>query len=102
MFMGGKKRTLARGSEIGITFNPYTRERIQDILDNKTYEYVGDLADYIIWVDETARTELIEYFSLLIERGVNPIFIIDSLKKASSDTWIPRRKELLEANFLTE
>ena len=102
MFMGGKKRTLARGSEIGITFNPYTRERIQDILDNKTYEYVGDLADYIIWVDETARTELIEYFSLLIERGVNPIFIIDSLKKASSDTWIPRRKELLEANILTE
>ena len=102
MFMGGKKRTLARGSEIGITFNPYTRERIQDILDNKTYEYVGDLADYIIWVDENTREELIEYFSLLLERGIKPEFIIDSVKKGSLGRWIPRRKELLDSNLLTE
>ncbi|SVD85364.1 uncharacterized protein METZ01_LOCUS438218, partial [marine metagenome] len=27
MFLGGTNRTLARGSEIGITFNPYTKER---------------------------------------------------------------------------
>ncbi len=102
MFMGGKKRTLARGSEIGIAFNPYTRERIQGILDDKTYELVGDLTDYIIWVDENARQELMEYFSLLVERGVKPEFIINSVKKGSPDTWIPRRKELLEANILTE
>ena len=103
MFMGGKKRTLARGSEIGITFSPFTRERIQGILDDKTYdEYIGDLTDYIIWVDENARQELMEYFSLLVERGVKPEFIIDSVKKGTPDTWIPRRKELLEAKFLTE
>ena len=102
MFLGGNKRTLARGSEIGITFSPYTRERVQGILDDKAYEGMGDLVDYIIWVDEMARIELIEYFSLLVERGVKPQFIIDSINKGSVDTWIPRRKELLEANYLTE
>ena len=63
---------------------------------------IGSMEDYIIWIDETARTEIVEYFSLLVERGVKPEFIIKSLEKGTIERWIPRRKELLEANFLTE
>ena len=102
MFIAGEKRTMARGSEVSIRFHPYTKEQIEKIIDEKTYEYFGSIADYIIWVDESARTELVEYFSLLVERGVKPEFIIKSLEKGTIERWIPRRKELLEANFLTE
>ena len=102
MFIGGEKRTMARGSEIAIRFYPYTAEQLEDIIAKKTYEFFGSLADYIVWIDESSRTEIVEYFSLLVERGVKPVFIIESLKKGSIDKWIPRRKELLEANLLTE
>ena len=102
MFVAGEKRTMARGSEVSIRFYPYTKEQIDRVLDEKTYEYIGSLAEYIIWIDETARAELVEYFSLLVERGIKPEFIIKSIEKGTIERWIPRRKELLEANFLTE
>ena len=60
------------------------------------------MAEYVVWVDEIARVEIIEYFTLLLEQGVKPAFIIESIKKASKENWIPRRKQLLEANILTE
>mgnify|MGYP006112124963 CR=1 FL=1 len=102
MFMGGKNRTMAKGSEIQISTNSYSFETVQDILNNKDYEVLGSLADYILWVDEIARLEIIEYFTLLLEQGVKPAFIIESIEKASVEDWVPRRKQLLEANFLTE
>ena len=102
MFIAGENRTMARGSEISIRFYPYTKGHIEKIIAEETYELAGSLADYIIWVDESAKTEIVEYFSILVERGVKPEFIIKSLKKGTIEKWIPRRKELLEANFLTE
>ena len=38
----------------------------------------------------------------LIERGVEPLFIIKTLRATTEGMWYPRRKELLDANFITE
>ena len=100
--MGGQNRTMAKGSEISISMNGYRLEFIEGILENNDYEVIGSLAEYIVWVDEIAREEIIEYFTLLLEQGVKPSFIIESIEKASKEDWIPRRKQLLEANILTE
>ena len=102
MFMGGQNRTMAKGSEISISMNGYRLEFIEGIIENNDYEVIGSLAEYIVWVDEIARVEIIEYFTLLLEQGVKPAFIIESIEKASKADWIPRRKQLLEANILTE
>ena len=102
MFMGGQNRTMAKGSEISISMNGYRLEFIEGIIENNDYELIGSLAEYIVWVDEIARVEIIEYFTLLLEQGVKPAFIIESIEKASKEDWIPRRKQLLEANILTE
>ena len=102
MFMGGQNRTMAKGSEISISMNSYSLEFVEEIIENKDYELIGSLAEYVVWVDEIARIEIIEYFTLLLEQGVQPAFIIESIEKASKEDWIPRRKQLLEANILTE
>ena len=102
MFMGGQNRTMAKGSELAINMTGYRLEFIEGIIENKDYEIIGSLSEYIVWVDETAREEIIEYFTLLLEQGVEPSFIIESIEKASKENWIPRRKQLLEANILTE
>ena len=102
MFMGGQKRTMAKGSELAINMTGYRLEFIEGIIENKDYEVLGSLSEYIVWVDEVAREEIIEYFTLLLEQGVEPSFIIESIEKASKENWIPRRKQLLEANILTE
>ena len=102
MFMGGQNRTMAKGSELAINMTGYRLEFIEGIIENKDYEVLGSLSEYIVWVDETAREEIIEYFTLLLEQGVQAAFIIESIEKASKEDWIPRRKQLLEANILTE
>ena len=102
MFMGGQNRTMAKGSDIQISINGYRLEFVEEIIENKDYELIGTMAEYVVWVDEIAREEIIEYFTLLLEQGVQPAFIIESIKKASKEAWIPRRKELLKANVLTE
>ena len=102
MFMGGQNRTMAKGSELAINMTGYRLEFIEGIIENKDYEVLGSLSEYIVWVDEVAREEIIEYFTLLLEQGVKPSFIIESIEKASKENWIPRRKQLLEANILTE
>jgi len=102
MFMGGQNRTMSKGSEISISINGYRLEFIEEIIENNDYEVIGSLAEYIVWVDEIARVEIIEYFTLLLEQGVKPAFIIESIEKASKSDWVPRRKQLLEANILTE
>ena len=102
MFMGGQNRTMAKGSKLAINMTGYRLEFIEGIIENKDYEIIGSLSEYIVWVDETAREEIIEYFTLLLEQGVEPSFIIESIEKASKENWIPRRKQLLEANILTE
>ena len=103
MFVMGEKRTMERGSEIGIEFYSYGQEQMRLILEDKSYEYYYDtLEEYIVWIDESARNDIVDYFSLLVERNIQPDFIIKSLKKGSIERWIPRRKELLEGNILTE
>ena len=102
IFMAGENRTMERGAEISIEFHSYTFDFLKEIIEDKTYEVIGSLEEYIIWIDNTSREEIVEYFSILIERGADPKFVIESVRKGSIDTYVPRRKILLKANILTE
>ncbi|MBL6785619.1 MAG: hypothetical protein ISQ32_04880 [Rickettsiales bacterium] len=103
IFIAGEKRTLERGSKLGF-HRAYmevdlVREDYVLFKDEMGWEDEFDLAVYMydIGMDD-AFTEL----KLLLERGVDADFAIRTLSTESDGMWYPRRKELIEANVITE
>ena len=103
IFIAGEKRTLERGSKLGF-HRAYlevdaVREDYALFKDEMGWEDEFDMAVYMydIGMDD-AFTEL----KLLLERGVDPDFAIKTISAESDEMWYPRRKELIEANVITE
>ena len=99
-FISGKKRTMEKGSNITFEIVSYEKEFLQDIIDNKDYEYFGGLAEYIIFIDNNTREDIINMLSLFIERKIDPQFVIDLIRNANQKSWTPRRTLLENANVL--
>ena len=58
--------------------------------------------DFTSWVYDDTQDTLFKKFQYFIERDVDPLFIIETLRAKSDGMWYPRRKELLNANFITQ
>ena len=102
-FLGGKKRTLEKGAKLYFKYLGYTAEALRE--HSKTEWFKSDYDDFAEYAESIyieGRTEIVEYFSLMTEQGVKPNFAIETLVNALEDWWTPRRKQLIEANFLTE
>ncbi len=104
LFLGGRKRTLERGSKLGFHrgwWDPADmKEYYESEKDAEGWETVYDFAS---WVYEHAQEAIYLEFQFLLERGVDPFFAIKTIREAPDDDgWYPRRKELLDANFLTD
>ena len=105
IFLGGETRTLDRGSKIGFHRGFWTSEDMRDYYDDKeTQEYYGwkNPYDFSSWIYESTQEEIYKQFKYYLERGVEPSFVIETMRARSDDGWYPRRKALLEANFLTK
>ena len=104
-FLGGEKRTLQRGDKIGFHQGTWDAASIEEYYDDKeTQEYYGwkNPFDFASWLCEDTQREIYSEFKYYIERGIDPAFVIETMAARSDDGWYPRRKELLDANFLTE
>jgi len=105
IFVGGEKRTLARGSKLGFHRGWWDADSMKEYYEsekeNNGWKTVFDFAS---WVYEDAQEELYKKFQFLLERGVEPFFAIKTIQASPNelDGWYPRRKELRDANFLTE
>ena len=99
-FISGKKRTMEKGSNITFEIVSYEKEFLQDIIDNKDYEYFGGLAEYIIFIDNNTKEDIINMLSLFIERKIDPQFVIELIRNANQKSWTPRRTVLEKANVL--
>ena len=103
LLLGGKNRTLARGSKIEFHRSHWHVDDIKFYYeDSKEYEGWDSVFDFAAWIHEDTQEQVYKDFEFLLERGVDPLFAIKTLKADADDGWHPRRKELLEANFLTE
>ena len=60
------------------------------------------LCHFTEWVHDDTQDSLFIKFQYFIEQGVDPLFIIKTLRAKSDGMWHPRRKELLNANFITQ
>lgn len=102
LLLGGKERTLERGSKIGFHRSWWDVDALRYYYEeNKESEGWDSVFDFAAWVHDDAQEEIYRDFEFLLERGVAPLFSIKTLRAESDDGWYPRRKELRDANFLT-
>ena len=103
IFLGGEKRSLARGSWIGFHKTAWASEDLKDYyMDWKEDEEWTSEFDFAEWLYEDTQKSVLRDLEYLIERGVEPGFAIKTLRADSDDMWYPRRKEMEAAGIITE
>jgi hypothetical protein len=103
MFLGGGKRSLARGSWIGFHKSTWASNYIKDYYaEYKESEGWADEYEFAEWLYEDTQKVILRDLEYLIERGVEPGFAIKTLRADSDDMWYPRRKEMVAAGIITE
>ena len=72
--------------------------------DKETQEYYGwkNPYDFSSWIYESTQEDIYKQFKYYLERGVEPSFLIETMRARSDDGWYPRRKTMLKARFLTK
>ena len=104
LLIGGEKRTLEKGSKIGFHRSSWGSESMKDYYkDKENQEYFGwkNEFDFSSWVYDDSQEDIYKQFKYYLERGISPEFVIETMRARSEDGWYPRRKELLEANVIT-
>lgn len=103
VFLGGTRRTLARGGRIGFHQTTWSAESAQSYFDDWAEdERWRTPFDMVSWTYEDTQTEIYERLMFMIDRGVAPRFAIETLRQPADGIWHPDRAELLAAGFLTE
>ena len=104
LLIGGEIRTLEKGSKIGFHRSSWDSESMKDYYkDKENQEYFGwkNEFDFSSWVYDDSQEDIYKQFKYYLERGISPEFVIETMRARSEDGWYPRRKELLEANIIT-
>lgn len=101
LFIAGNKRTLQRGHKLGFHRTYWSAESLERYYDYYQEDY-DSVFDFTSWVYDDTQNMLFKKFEFLIERGVEPLFIIKTLQADSDGMWFPRRKELKNANFIND
>lgn len=101
ILLAGNKRTLQKGYKIGFHRSYWQADDIKDYyqyyIDNYEDEY-----DFMSWLVDDTQEDVFRQLQFLLERGVDPLFAIKTLRAKSDGMWYPRRSELLNSNFINE
>ena len=103
IFLGGEKRTLARGSWLGFHKTYWSSKDMKEYYEaEKENEEWESPFDFSEWVYADTQNLILEDFEYMLERGVSPAFVIKTLRADSDDMWYPRRKELVAAGVVND
>lgn len=103
IFLGGEKRTLARGSWLGFHKTYWSSKDMKEYYEaEKENEEWESPFDFSEWVYADTQNLILEDFEYMLERGVSPGFVIKTLRADSDDMWYPRRKELVAAGVVND
>ena len=102
VLIGGETRTLERGSKIGFHRSSWSSESMKNYYKEyqEYFEWKNEF-DFSSWVYDDSQEDIYKQFKYYLERGISPEFVIETMRARSEDGWYPRRKELLEANIIT-
>ena len=103
LFIAGEKRTIQRGSWLGFHQSSLDKVSIKDYYENNKEEFGWENAfEYSSWIYKDTQKQIFRDMEYLLERGVEPLFAIKTMKADSKDMWYPRRKELEAAGVIRE
>lgn len=100
VFLGGKSRTLTRGSTIGLHSRWWSPEDIASYYeDNKAEEGWSTPFEMASWIYEDTQAEIHRSLAYVVSRGVDPRFAIE-MHAPREQMWYPARSELEAAGVL--
>ena len=103
VFLAGTKRSLALGGKIGFHKSYWEADSIEEYYESeKESEGWSSFFDFASWLYEDTQAEIFKRFEYLIERGVTPKFVVETLKAGSDGMMYPRRDKLLDGGILTD
>ena len=101
IFLGGKNRTVEKGSKVGFHKSNWAAESIENYYaENKAFYGWKSPFEFTEWVHEDSQNDVFMDLEYLVERGVEARFAIKTLNTDSDDMWFPRRSELEAAGVI--
>ena len=102
-FLGGQNRILGRGGRLGFHRSWWAPENMRSYYESeKSYYGWKTPFDFSSWVVEDTQNDTYMIMSMMLERGVDAAFAVETLKAEPSDMWYPYPKQLRTANVVTE
>ena len=102
IFLAGERRELTRGSRIGFHQNSWSEEGMMSYFKQwREAESWRTPFDFASWVYQDAQHETAAHLEYMIQRGVDPLFAIET-RKHRPIMWFPSRRELREAGVLRD
>ena len=103
LFIAGEKRTIQRGSWLGFHQGSWDKDSIKEHYEYNRAEYGwANEFEHSSWIYKDTQKQIFRDMEYLIERGVEPLFAIKTMKADNEDMWYPRRKELEAAGVIRE
>lgn len=100
VFLGGKARSMSRGSRIGMHSRWWAAADVQDYYErNKIEERWDTPFEFGAWIYEDTQAEVYQAISYVVSRGVDPAFAIE-MHAPRDAMWYPGRAELEKAGVL--
>jgi hypothetical protein len=103
VFLGGTKRTMDKGGRIGFHQLGWNDAAVEDYY-NKHRERRGWKTpfEFAEWMYQDTQTETYNRLDYMVQRGVEPRFAIQTIRKPDTSMWFPYRAVLLAAGVLTD
>ena len=103
IFLAGNQRVLQRGSWLGFHKGSWASDNIENYYENNKVDKGWNNAfEFSSWLYEDTQKEILKQMKYMIERGVEPSFIIETLQADSEGMWYPRRKQLEAAGVIKD
>ncbi|MEW9919591.1 hypothetical protein AB2B41_08255 [Marimonas sp. MJW-29] len=103
VFLGGAKRTMARGARIGFHQLSWDAEAVENYYNENREGFGWETPfDFAEWMYEDTQTETYNRLAYMVSRGVDPEFAIRTIRKPDTTLWFPYRSVLMAAGVLTD
>jgi len=103
MFLGGVKRTIAKGGSLGFHRSYWDANDAAEVFEEQKERkgWANEFA-YAVWLNKQGQIDAKEILELSLDHGVAPRAVVKMLSADSDDIWRPTKSELLEYNIVTE
>ncbi|UWS78982.1 hypothetical protein N1037_17220 [Phaeobacter sp. G2] len=103
VFLAGNRRQMASGAKIGFHQRSWAAQAVQRYY--RKYRARNDWGtpfEFGSWIYGDTQTEVHAHLVYMISRGVEPGFVVSTLKAKSDEIWYPSHEELSAAGVLRE